>query len=360
MGVVFAILGGILKWILLILLGLLGLFILLLLIVVLTPVRYKVQWEKSTETMGGRAKVSWLLHLITFRLEQNGKDIRWTVKIGPKVIAASYPLPPKKKRRRPVKTKWAEDTPERPMQEPPQAEKAESPSPEETSSGSETVPPAEPTAADEGLPIEEKPEAIPAAPEEKADSEKTEPPPLEEAPRKKKTWRARVTEICWKIRRFFEKLIHPFQALRDKLRRLRKSMQDLREKWQRVKAIWDGYPQKGETVRAVMDLVTGLLKAPLPKRYEVQLRFGMKDPASTGQVLAYYYALGPLLMPSVKRGRRLEVEADFENPVLEVKAKCKGHFSIGSFLWPVIRALMNGHIRRLIRYVRSIIKKSKG
>lgn len=360
MGVIFAILGGILKWILLILLGLLGLFILLLLIVVLTPVRYKVQWEKSAETMGGHAKVSWLLHLITFRLEQNGKNIRWTVKIGPKVIAASYPLPQKKQRRRPAKTKPTEEAPERPMQEPPQAEKAESIMPEEISSGAETVPPAEPTAADEGLPIEEKPEAVPAAPEEKEAPEEAETPLPEDRPQKKKTWRARVTEICWKIRRFFEKLIHPFRALREKLRRLRRSLQDLREKWQRVKAIWDGYPQKGETVRAIMDLVTGLLKVPLPKRYEVQVRFGMKDPATTGQILGYYYALGPLLMPSVKRERRLEVEADFENPVLEVKAKCKGHFSIGSFLRPVIRALMNGHIRRLIRYVRSILKKSNG
>ena len=45
------------------------------------------------------------------------------------------------------------------------------------------------------------------------------------------------------------------------------------------------------------------------------------------------------------------MEAEFEEPVIDVTAVCKGRFSIGSFLWPVIRALLNGHIRRLIRYV---------
>ena len=44
MGVVFAILGGIIKWILLIILGLVGLILVLLLIVLLTPLRYKIKW----------------------------------------------------------------------------------------------------------------------------------------------------------------------------------------------------------------------------------------------------------------------------------------------------------------------------
>ena len=71
----------------------------------------------------------------------------------------------------------------------------------------------------------------------------------------------------------------------------------------------------------------------------------------------YYYALTPVLFPKTSRRRRLELEAEFEEPVLEVTAVCKGRFSIGSFLWPVIRALLNAHIRRLIRYVLSMKKK---
>jgi hypothetical protein len=124
-----------------------------------------------------------------------------------------------------------------------------------------------------------------------------------------------------------------------------------------VKAVWEGYPQKEETVAAIKQMLGGILKAPLPKKYDVKLRIGMKDPATTGQILMYYYALTPVLFPKTTRRRRFELEAEFEEPVFEVTAVCKGCFSVGSFLWPVIRALLNAHIRRLIRYVLSVKKK---
>lgn len=346
MGVIFAILGGILKWILLIIFGLIGLILVLLLVVLLTPLRYKIKWTKQADVMEGDVRVSWLLRLISFRLIQNGKEIKWTVRIGPKIIAASYPLPKKEKKPKKKKQKRPEPSTEPPafetlpqedtvQVEPPQAERAE----EIPAVPEETV----------------KPEAVK---EEPKASETGEPEAeAEPKPKPKRSWRRKVTDICWKIRRIFEKIIHPVRTIREKLRTIRQKLRDLLDKWDQVKAIWDGYPQKGETVRAVKALVGGILKAPLPKKYDVKLRFGMKDPATTGQILMYYYSLSPVLFPKTTRRRRFELEADFENPVIEVTATCKGRFSIGSFLWPVIRALFNGHIRRLIRYVVSVKKK---
>ena len=360
MGVVFAILGGILKWIFLILLGLLGLLLVLFLIVLLTPVRYEIHWEKGADSKEGIVKVSWLLHLISFRLEQKDKEIKWIVRIGPKIIAASYPLPKKKPKRQKTKS-------EPPLQ-PPQAEKTEGPPQQAISSGRAGVKPEERPAVDELLQAEGKAAEVPAAPEKsKAETTKAETPEAEEAepvnpaaaaaPKCKKSWRRKVTDICWKIRRIFERIIHPFRTIWEKIQRLCRSLQNLRDQWDVVKEIWNGYPQKTETVQAIKAMTVGLLKVPLPKKYDVQLRFGMKDPATTGQILMYYYSLAPVLFPKSKRGRRLLIEADFENPVIEVRAKCKGHFSVGSFLRPVIRALLNGHIRRLIRYVLSVKKK---
>ncbi len=364
MGVIFAILGGILKWILLIILGLIGLILVLLLIVLLTPLRYKIRWIKQADTMEGDVKVSWLLHLISFRLTQKGKEIKWTAKIGPKIIAASDPIPkkekkPKKKRKAKPQSASPPEEPLPQMNIPPQAEKTESILQEETASTCVQEPQTEPIAADEVLLKEESREEMPAAPvmeEEPAVEEATEETQAA-APEQEKSWRRRVTDICWKIRRIFEKIIHPVRTIREKVRGIRDKLRALLDKWDQVKAIWDGYPQKGETGRAVTDLITGILKAPMPKRYSVKLRFGLKDPASTGQVLIYYYALAPVLFPKTTRRRRFELEADFENPVIEVTAVCKGRFSVGSFLWPAIRALFNGHIRRLIRYVLSIKKK---
>ena len=364
MGVVFAILGGILKWILLIILGLIGLILVLLLIVMLTPLRYKIKWIKQADTMGGEARISWLLHLISFRLTQSGKEIKWTIKIGPKIVAASYPLPnkegkPKKqKKKKKIKQKENPKTSptKKPEVKPPVAEKTDPIPLEETSPVWMPEPQAEPIAADEGLRQEEIREEFPAAPEEAFEERET--PALEESPVTKKSWRRKVTEVCWKIRRFFEKILGTIRGIRDKIRAIPRKIRGLLDKWDQVKAIWEGYPQKSETVEAVKRLVGGLLKAPLPKRYQVELRVGMKDPATTGQILMYYYALTPILFPKTTRRRRFVLEAEFEEPVLEVTAMCKGRFSLGSFIWPVIRALLNAHIRRLIRYVLSIKKNS--
>lgn len=337
MGVIFAILGGILKWILLILLGLLGLILLVLLILLFTPLRYKLRGQKSSDSLWGKVQVSWLLHLISFHLAYQEKEIRWEVKLGPKVLLASYPIP--KKEKKPKKPK---------PQKPPQAETeaglkespaesetlAATPTLAETSPPKEAAPPSEKTAAEEKRP----------APAEVPPSEETREP-FPAAP-EKKTWREKVTEVCWKIRRFFEKLMHPFQSLYEKVKKLRSRWDELKEKWEK-------YPQKGETVRAVKELAAGLVRPVLPRSCNIELLFGFDDPATTGKVLGYYYMLWPLLFPKETRRRKLKVDADFKRSVMEFNGWCRGHFCVASFLGPAVRALLNPHIRRLIRYIRA-------
>lgn len=356
MGVVFAILGGIIKWILLIILGLVGLILVLLLIVLLTPLRYKIKWTKQAEVMEGEARISWLLHLISFRLTQKGKEIRWTVKIGPKVIAASYPLPKKeKKKSKHKKTKPSQTPVVVPLQEPPQAEKTESIPQEEPAPVMLQEPQSEPIAADEDFLKDEGQKEIPAAPETVTLPQ--EPEVQEDKP--KKSLRRKITDVCWKIRRFFEKIVGKVRGVVGAIRAIPTKVRGLLDRWDQVKAIWEGYPQKEETVAAIKQMLGGILKAPLPKKYDVKLRIGMKDPATTGQILMYYYALTPVLFPKTTRRRKFVLEAEFEESVLDVTAVCKGRFSVGSFLWPVIRALLNAHIRRLIRYVLSVKKNLK-
>ena len=356
MGVIFAILGGILKWILLIILGLVGLILVLLLIVLLTPLRYKIKWAKQAEAMEGEARISWLLHLISFRLTQKGKEIQWTVKIGPKVIAASYPLPKKeKKKSKHKKTKPSQTPAVVPLQEPPQAEKTESIPQEEPAPVMLQEPQSEPIAADEDLLKDEGQKEISAAPETVTLPQ--EPEVQEDKP--KKSLRRKITDVCWKIRRFFEKIVGKVRGVVDAIRAIPTKVRGLLDRWDQVKAIWEGYPQKEETVAAIKQMLGGILKAPLPKKYDVKLRIGMKDPATTGQILMYYYALTPVLFPKTTRRRKFVLETEFEESVLDVTAVCKGRFSVGSFLWPVIRALLNAHIRRLIRYVLSVKKNLK-
>lgn len=314
MGVIFAILWGVIKWVFLILFAVLFLLLLIVLVFIFTPVRYQLKGEKNSEVLQGRIKVTWLLHLISFQLSYENGELIWEGKIGPKVIAASYPIPKKvKKTKKPKPAPKAQKQEEAPVQEPASVTEMRAPS---------EVPPQPRT-----IPAEEMQEQPPALPE-------------------KKTWRQRLTAFCQKVRRFFERLLHPFKSMYHKLRKLY-------ARWSELKERWDRYPQKAETVRAVKELAIGLLRPLAPKAYEIDLLFGFEDPATTGKVLGYYYMLDPLLFPARRRRREISVEADFKRPVLEFKGWCRGHFCAGSFLRPVIRALMNAHIRRLIRYIRT-------
>lgn len=353
MGVVIAILGGILKWIFLILLGLLGLVLVLLLIVLLTPLRYRVQGEKSAEKTEAKVKVTWLLHLFSFQLAFQNQKLTWKAKIGPKTLA-SYPTRAKLKEKPKAETKpqpvQPDDTPQVDVQQkikPPQAEKTEVPQEEK-----EAVPQADAISPGENAKQEPETETMSSvhlSDEESADTAAAAP--------ENRSCRQKVQAVCWKIRRFFEKVLKPVRMLPQAWHKLQDRAASLLCKWEDIQKLWDSYPQKGETVRSVGRLVCGLLKVPLPKRYDLQVRFGFEDPAATGKVLGYYYMLWPLLFPRETRGRRLEVTADFENPGLEASGRCKGHFSIGSFLLPVLRALMDPHIRRLIRYVRATMRQ---
>lgn len=315
MGVIFAILWGILKWILLLLLGLLILILFITAIFIFVPVRYRIKGEKNSAHLQGDFQLTWLLHLFSLRLRYQENEFVWECRLGPKILAASYPLPQKKKK-------------DKDFKQPPQAEKRTKPAPEKT----ESLPP----------PILREKEQS----ESRTKTAFSEELKLVSAVPKKKSWRQKWQQMLLAIRRFFEKIVHPFQRAYHKLRKWREGWHDLKEKWER-------YPQKAETARAVKELAVGLLLPLLPRAYQAELLFGFDDPATTGKVLGYYYMLDPLLFPKRKRHKDIVVEADFQDSVLEFKGWCRGRFCIGSFLKPLIKAIMNTHIRRLIRYIRA-------
>lgn len=295
MGAVLAVLGSILKWILLLILGLVGLVLLLVLILLLAKLRYRIEAEKGEGGPAGSARVSWLLGLIRFRLQYQDGKLFWEAKVGPKRLASSEAGEPKKQK--PKKMKAAK---------PPKQKEASPPEPvvrEEKPEPAKTVSPSKPEPVPERSTLH-----IPAAPaEEKKESEPEEP--------KKES----------KLKSTIEK------------------MKGAKEKW-------DSFPRKGETVKAVLALVKGLLKPIFPRRCHIRLLIGLDDPATTGKILGYYYMLGPLLAP---KKQHIELEGCFTEKVIEVEGWAKGHFCIGSFIPPLIKALLNGDIRYLIRYIRS-------
>lgn len=132
------------------------------------------------------------------------------------------------------------------------------------------------------------------------------------------------------------------------------------EKFEKYYRLFDKYPRKRETLLAILQLVVDILKHLVPKRYEVMIDYGSDDPYKAAKMLGRFYAFSPLLLPRQNKHHRLELTADMENKKFDFDGAIRGRFSINSLLvFPVLKALFNRDIQRLIRFVLKLRKKKK-
>lgn len=99
----------------------------------------------------------------------------------------------------------------------------------------------------------------------------------------------------------------------------------------------------------ILKEVKYLLRHILPKKLEGTLTFGFEDPATTGQVL------GILCVLAVFTGNHLEVNGDFEKPVLEGGVALKGHIRLCHIAKAAISLLTDKNIRKTIRDGRKLV-----
>lgn len=83
-----------------------------------------------------------------------------------------------------------------------------------------------------------------------------------------------------------------------------------------------------------------------PRVCRVRLLAGTGDPAGTGQLLAFYGILYPLV------GNHVSVEADFEHKVMEGDLLVKGSVTIFVFLLAAFQLFVNKNIRRLLKMLK--------
>ena len=83
-----------------------------------------------------------------------------------------------------------------------------------------------------------------------------------------------------------------------------------------------------------------------PRVCRIRLLAGTGDPAGTGQLLAFYGILYPLV------GNHVSVEADFEHKVMEGDLLVKGSVTIFVFLLAAFQLFVNKNIRRLLKMLK--------
>ena len=89
--------------------------------------------------------------------------------------------------------------------------------------------------------------------------------------------------------------------------------------------------------------IVRLLKGILPKKLEGTLRIGIGDPASTGQVMAVYGILYPLL------GDNIAITPDFEEQVIEGRLNIKGKITVFCILKTAWIIYFNKDLRRVMK-----------
>ncbi|MBD5520387.1 MAG: DUF2953 domain-containing protein [Lachnospiraceae bacterium] len=146
-------------------------------------------------------------------------------------------------------------------------------------------------------------------------------------------------------------------SLKEKLIKIWEFFQNI---WYTIKGLCDRIKGILENIEYYLDIIKGdifkssfaLCKDELysifsyikPRTFKTDLVIGTGDPASTGQVLAYYYAvLYPILGPQA------HVQGDFEQKRIEGTALIKGKIKLFTFIKAAVRIYFNKDIRKLLK-----------
>lgn len=148
----------------------------------------------------------------------------------------------------------------------------------------------------------------------------------------------RIKGIFSKIRQFIQKIQYTIESLCDKIKGIRENITYYTELIQSDTFLQAFGLCKGELI--------SILAYISPRKLEADLVVGMGDPAATGQVLAVYGILYPLV------GNHVRVTGDFEQKRIEGTLFIKGRLTLFRFVKTACRIYFNRDIRKLIKLLK--------
>ena len=312
----------ILKILGILLLVVLGILLAVLLLVLFVPLRYRIDASFDGKP-GGGVLVSWLLHLVTVRVNYDG-----SVKALVKVLWF----------RLFDKTVWPAEEAENP-------EETEETVPVENTIVTEVTEPVK--AAESVKPAEskvEKPKSVkPAKSEKPVETVKSETTENSGDAVQKSKLDSLIEKIAALIQNVITKISCTYQQICGKV-------DAGQEKLELVRTFLEDQENRN-TIHLLWKQVKKLFRHILPRKISGRVRFGFDDPATTGQILTYvspFYGL---------YAKTLELEPVFDEKVVEGELHVKGHIRVAALLWIVIRVFLNKNFRVLLKKVMAMGKK---
>jgi len=91
-----------------------------------------------------------------------------------------------------------------------------------------------------------------------------------------------------------------------------------------------------------------LLKHICPRKLQIDGEVGFDDPSVTGQILVITSMLKPVL------GKNVRIVGNFEEPIISIEGKLKGHITVFRVLWTGAVLYFNKNIRKIIKMFREV------
>lgn len=316
------------------------LVLLVVLLVLLVPIRYQV-WAESKEenSLYAKVRIHWLLHLISLTAEYREELIYRLKILGITVLDEK-------------KASTAERTGD-----------ANEPQPE----ANDPIIPKEP--GTKWSPV--KPEILKVEKKAEKDSitdSKTEPqstvaPDSDTPSTQKKSFSEKAEDIWIKVMEFISNIPEKIAALLEKWADFQENIgervdallgkiEELNRKKDRLmRQLQD--EQNQFAVKEIFKTLGKLLKHIRPGKLKIKGRLGFDDPAQTGQVFGIIGMLMPLY------GEHIQLEAVFDEKIMEGDLYLGGRIRLGTLAWFAIRLVMRREVRRLISQVRRLTSEFK-
>lgn len=293
----------------------LGMLFLVLISVLFVPVRYRVRAERQegddSPPVEVYVKVTWLLHLVNVLVRYPGR-VAVRVRI---FVFTLFRLPQKEKK------PGRERKPQKEPQPSGSTEPKEEPRPQSEES------------AESGEEQEQKSEAAESGQEQ-------EPPHKDSFSGKIKKALDKIKAVFEKIKAFFQNIQYTIRNICDKIKNTSDTIHYYREVLES-----EIFRSSLQQCRGELGWVFRKLK---PDRFEADLIVGMEDPAATGEILAIYGMLYPLI------GQSVRVAGDFECDKTRVEGRfyMRGRIRAFTFIRAAVRLYFNKDIRKLIRLLK--------
>lgn len=329
----------ILKIIGIVLLSIIGILLLTVVCVLFVPVRYQIKVVREegegNPPFTAYVKVTWLLHFLNILIRYPSK-VMVRARIA---IFTIFRLPGKEKRRKKRdKTPAAKKTKQEKHEEIPKE-------PDITAEDQEQIIQTAPQ-DEEGIVMSAVPGNYTAFGGEEgdfaADEEKEEPEDEENV-----SFFAKIKAVFTKLRQTVEKIKGFFQNIQYTIRKICDRIKAVLNNVQYYREVFESDPFR-KSFSLCKDELKWILKKIKPDKFQSDLIVGVGDPAATGEILAVYGMLYPMI------GRHVRLAGDFECEKIHVEGRLyiRGKIRVYTFLRIAVRIYFNKDIKKLIRLLK--------